>query len=332
MTKKALVVGIDDYSPPNQLNGCVNDAIQVAAILEKNGDGSPNFDVRCITSNNQTVEAASLIAAIQELLKDEAEIALLYFAGHGILNEKTNAGHLVTQDGKNPNWGVDLSHVLQLANEANPRVHSVVIILDSCQSGYAGQISGPGVDKNVSFIGDGLTILTACDRTGQALEVAGHGVFTSILLDALSGAASDVLGRVTPASVYAHVDQTLGGWGQRPIYKANVRRFITLREVPPKVPLDILRSLPNYFPETSTVYKLDPSFEPRRGEEADKLKHIEVNPDNARIFQELQACNRHSLVVPVDQQHMWNAAVFSTGCKLTATGIHYRNLAKLGHF
>ena len=44
---------------------------------------------------------------------------------------------------------------------------------------------------------------------------------------------SDVIGRITPASVYALIDQTLGAWGQRPLYKANVQSFVTLREVPP---------------------------------------------------------------------------------------------------
>lgn len=215
--KRALVVGIDDYHPPFQLNGCVNDAIEVAAKLEKNGDGSPNFAVRCITSNNETVDAETLMSSISELLSAEADTALLYFAGHGILNDETNAGFLVTQDGKKPNWGVALSEVLNMANQAHPKVRSVVIILDSCQSGYAGEVSGLAGKDGVSIIGDGVTILTACHRAGTASEVAGHGTFTSILLDGLSGASSDVLGRVTPASLYAHVDQTLGAWEQRPI-------------------------------------------------------------------------------------------------------------------
>jgi hypothetical protein len=31
-------------------------------------------------------------------------------------------------------------------------------------------------------------------------------------------------------------------------------------------------------------------------------------------------CNRHGLVVPIDAQHMYYAAINSTGCKLTAVG------------
>ena len=85
--KKALVVGIDDYDPPNQLGGCVNDAIELAALLEANGDGSPNFDVRRMISSEGAVTSQCLHEAITELFSGEAETALLYFAGHGILND-----------------------------------------------------------------------------------------------------------------------------------------------------------------------------------------------------------------------------------------------------
>lgn len=324
--KKALIVGIDHYDPPNALGGCVADAVELAAKLEANGDGSPNFDVRRITSADETVTSAVLDTAISELFTGDAETALLYFAGHGVLNEETNSGFLVTQDGAPPNWGVNLGSVLQRANQAHPRIKSTVILLDSCQSGFAGEVTGLA-GLQASVIGNGVTILTACHKEGFAAEVNGHGKFTDIMLDGLSGAACDILGRITPASLYAHVDQTLGAWEQRPIYKANVQSFVTLREVSPRVPKEILRRLPTYFPTDAHTFTLDPSFEPDRGEEAERLKGIPVNPDNERIYRELQQCNRHGLVVPTDHEHMWHSAVFSGGCRLTATGAHFRRLA-----
>ena len=47
------------------------------------------------------------------------------------------------------------------------------------------------------------------------------------------------------------------------------------------------------------------------------------------MFKELQICNRHGLVVPVDAEHMYYAAINSTSCKLTALGAHYRKLAAM---
>ena len=323
--QKALIVGIDDY-PTAPLNGCVNDAIQIASKLETNGDGSPNFGVICITEN---VTCAKLMDALENLFSSDADTVLFYFAGHGVFEPTTNAGYIITSDGIKPNWGIPLSVILEMANKASPRIKSSVIILDSCQSGFAGEVTGLGSDSKVSFIGNGVTILTACHREGYAAEIGGHGAFTSILLDGLNGASADVLGRITPASLYAHVDQTLGPWEQRPIYKANVQSFITLRKIEPKVPLEVLRRLLDYFPDPTDVFPLDPSYEPDRGEEAENHKGIPVKDDHVRIYRELQQCNRNGLVVPVDQPHMWNAAVHSTGCKLTASGAHYRKLAEL---
>lgn len=327
--KKALVVGIDNYPAPNELYGCVNDAVEIASLLQRNGDGSPNFDVRRIVSSEGSVTARVLNEAIKELFQGDCDTALLYFAGHGLMDDETNAGYLVTQDGSEPNWGIPLSSVLELANKAYPRIKSTVIILDSCQSGFAGEVSGLGQGQ-ISVIGSGLTILTACHRKGYAGEVNGHGKFTHLLLDAMGGAACDVLGRVTPAAVYAHVDQTLGAWEQRPVYKANVQTFITLRTVSPRVPREVLQRLSEYFPSDSYIFKLDPSFEPDRGEEASKLSHIAVVEENVRIYRELQLCNRNGLVVPSEHAHMWHSAVFSGGCKLTATGAHFRRLAEKG--
>lgn len=326
--RRALIIGIDKY-PSNPLSGCENDAVSIKNILEKNGNGSPNFDVKLISSDNGSIISNDVIqTALSELFASEAETVLFYFAGHGIIDPITNTGFIVSQDGKRGSWGMSLSDLLGMANKASPRIKSTVIILDSCNSGYAGEIAGLN-QSQVSVIGNGVTILTACHREQGAAESNGQGLFTSMLLDGLSGSSADILGRITPASVYSHIDQTLGSWEQRPIYKANVQSFVTLREIDPKIPMEVLRKLPTYFPNPTDVFVLDPSFEPDRGEEAEKLKGVLTNEKNVEIYRELQRCNRHGLVVPVGQPHMWHAAIHSTGCKLTGLGAHYRNLATL---
>ncbi len=325
--KKALVIGIDDY-PTSPLNGCVNDAVAVANTLERNGDGSPNFSMRLLTSNVEKVETSVISEALSELFSGDAETALLYFAGHGIINPDTNAGYIVSQNGSKGSWGVSLSEILGLANNAYPKIKSTIIILDSCHSGFAGEIPALGNDK-IAAIGTGVTILTACHRDGTAGETNDHGLFTNILLDGLGGSSADICGRITPAALYAHVDQTLGPWEQRPIYKANVQSFITLRQVSPKIPLEILRKLPKYFPDVTSIFALDPSFEPDRENVPDEFKDVPVNEENVKIFKELQICNRHGLVKPVGAEHMYYAAIGSTGCELTSLGAHYRKLAQM---
>lgn len=132
--KRALIVGIDHYQY-GPLHGCVSDAVAVANVLEKNGDRSPNFSARLLTSDRSAVTTGVLHDKLDELFKADADTVLFFFAGHEIINETTNAGYIVAQDGCRPAWGLSLSEILARANAAHPRIKSTVIILDSCRSG-----------------------------------------------------------------------------------------------------------------------------------------------------------------------------------------------------
>lgn len=326
--KKALVIGIDDYAD-FPLSGCVADANAIASLLKVNGDGSPNFSVKLLVSSDQEIKTQTLSDSIAELFEGDAETAVLFFAGHGIIVPETNAGYIVSQNGTRGAWGITLADILNLATKAHPKIRSIVIILDSCHSGYAGEIQGLN-NPNFAGIGNGVTILTACHREGYANELNGHGIFTQMLIDGLNGGCSDICGRITPAALYAHIDQTLGPWDQRPMYKANVQSFITLRQVAPKVPLETLRRLKDYFPDPAYQFPLDPTYEPQRDNVPEEIMAIEPILENVSIFKELQTCNRHGLVVPVDAEHMYYAAINSKSCRLTALGAHFRNLSSLG--
>jgi hypothetical protein len=181
----------------------------------------------------------------------------------------------------------------------------------------------------VSAVGKGVILLSASHKEGYAVESGGQGLFTSIFVDGLQGSASDVLGNITPASVYSLVDQTLGPWDQRPLFKANVQAFVALREVAPKVSLETLRRLPEWFPSATDIFPLDPQFEPDRENVPEEFHDLPRDEQKELIFKQLQLCNRFGIVSPVDAEHMYYAAITSTGCRLTALGAHYRKLAEL---
>jgi hypothetical protein len=181
----------------------------------------------------------------------------------------------------------------------------------------------------VSELTEGLTILTASTAEQYASETNGSGVFTTLFVDALSGAAGNLVGDVTPGSVYAHIDQSLGPWEQRPVFKTNVKSFVSLRKVQAPIGLSDLQKINAFFPSSGFVFKLDPSFEPERNG-GEPVTIPPPNPDNTAKFVILQKYNRVGLVVPVDAPHMWHAAMSSTGCKLTVLGEHYRRLVDRG--
>ena len=94
--RKALCVGIDSYKEVGDLHGCVNDANSVKAALERNGDGTLNFEVQlmCATSETSYITRNDLKDAVEELFKSESEIAFLYYSGHGSID--VSGGYLCT--------------------------------------------------------------------------------------------------------------------------------------------------------------------------------------------------------------------------------------------
>lgn len=320
--KKALVVGVNYYEHGGNLFGCVNDAHSVNSVLERNGDGSVNFStkLKAATDKNSAVTKMELKDWISELFSFDDETALFYFAGHGHI--EATGGYLLASDSQRGDDGLALSEVLTIANKSKAR--NKVIILDSCHSGIAG--TSPNSEN--TEINEGVTILTASTEDQYATERNGTGVFTGLLVDAFSGSAANLVGDITPGSVYAHIDQSLGPWEQRPVFKTNVKSFISLRKVHPPIELSDLRKIFEFFPEPGFEFKLDPTYEPEmKGRSKGMPGPIK---ENNEVFAILQKFNRVNLLVPVDAPHMWNAAMESKACKLTVLGEHYRRLVEKG--
>ena len=186
------------------------------------------------------------------------------------------------------------------------------------------------ISTEYAALKEGLTILTASTANQYALETGqGTGVFTSLLVDALNGAAANLIGDVTPGSVCAHIDQSLGPWDQRPVFKTNIKKFVSLRKANAAVELDDLKKVTILFGDPVAPLQLDPTYEPdRSNKDADCLPQ----PDPARNadFAVLQALAKVNLVRPVGATHMYFAAMESKACELTALGQHYWRLVKRG--
>lgn len=317
--RKALIVGIDNYCG-SPLGGCINDATVLAPLIANNYDGSPNFDTILRTDISKKTD---LKGAITDLFSGDCDTSLFYFAGHGYVNEI--GGYIVTPDSSQYDEGVSMGEILAMAN--NSRCRNRIIILDCCHSGNIGTL--PSLDKNTAFLEEGLTILTACREDESAREVHGHGVFTNLLIAALQGGAANLNGSVTPGSIYSYVDQALGPWHQRPVFKTNVIQFVSVRQVEPQIPIETLRKIREYFLAPKEEFDLDPSFEFTNSPD---IEHNFVEPfavsEKVQIFKDLQKMASVGLVRPVGAEHMYFAAMESKKCALTPLGHHYWRLVK----
>jgi len=312
--RKALIVGVNYYQNINPLRGCVNDAYSVKSVLDRHSDGSINFGTNLMVAT----DASSLISRKElkekaiELFRDNGDVAFFYFSGHGYL--ESTGGYLITSDCTTGDDGLPMNELLLIANDSPAR--NRIVVVDSCHSG---QMGTPEIKDDKAILKEGMTILTASTGSQFALEMDGAGIFTNLLVDALNGSAANLVGDITPGSVYAHIDQSLGPREQRPIFKTNVKSFTTLRKVQPPISLSDLKLIIDLFANPGDEFQLDPGYEPDSDLPID---------ENVEKFKVLQRYNRVNLVVPVGEEHMYYAAMNSKSCKLTVLGVHYWNLVK----
>lgn len=288
--KKALIVGLNDY-PGHELNWCENDAITMKDLIESNGDGSPNFDVKTILGS---CTKEDLLSSIEKLFDNSSEVALLYFSGHGA---DADGGYLCTTDFSGRELGVRMTDILKIVNTCSCK--NKILILDCC---FAAKMGEELLVNNNSILGDGVTIMAASQSWQTSAEdgMIGHGVFTDLIIQGLKGGAADIGGNITPASLYSFVDQSLGAWQQRPVFKTNISRFLPLRVIQPKVPKVTLRKLRDYFKNPTDQFSLNPSFEYTN---APGVEHQIVEPyadkANVAMFKELQLFESVGLIEPV---------------------------------
>lgn len=322
--RKALIIGINNYKNANNLCGCINDATAITKSLSFHSDGRLNFTIVQPQQNIETKEG--LLSELETLFvgNAETEIALFYFSGHGGVHSN-GEGYIVISDGNNDEQ-ISMQDILKYVNSS--RCRNQIVILDCCHAGAMGSIT------SIAVLKEGVTILSASKSDEFSFDEPEHGVFTSLLLKALDGGASDLTGHVTAGGVYAYIDKALGPCGQRPVFKTNTAQFLPLRETEPPVDRRVLRKKSKYFPSSSDNYKLDPSFEFTNVEDSVNRNQEPYAIDaNVAIFKDLQTLNRVGLVspncdeLPSQERHMYFAALESKSFKLTPIGQFYWMLA-----
>lgn len=334
MTRKALLVGVSDYSNSSlrALPGATTDVRGMFKLLSTNHDGTQNFDCGSpMTTRHEfatTITRDTLNDRIERLFDSQGDDVLFYYSGHGVDHSGDVA--LATADATWDQPGIPMKRVVELAN--NSRARSVTLILDCCHAAGAMSRTVPnGVDHfPIESIREDVTLLAAARSTQAAMENGEGGVFTSLLVNGLRGAAADIRGRVTAASLYSLVESFLGAWEQRPIYKSHATCATPIRCCEPAVPIDVLIELPKLFtPNADSTHRMDPSYEER-----DEAKRPGIdppgNPENIIIFKMFKKLRDAKLLRTEQDLDLWQVAMRSLCVSLSPLGQHYWHLAKEG--
>ncbi len=331
MGKRALLVGVDHYPGMQSLQSCVRDTMTLRNLLLFHANLDVNYD--CITflgMDPQLVTAAHIqerivLGATKSVVQQALaslflydDTVLFYFSGHGT---KTANGTMILlptdRDGRQQ--GIYLQELLDMANGSNAR--QIVLILDCC---FAGAIGEEFIDLQRMWLRPGVTVLAAASPDQYAFARDGQSVFTRALLLGLEGGVADPRGWVTAAALYAFIEQSLGPWEQRPMYKSNATEMRPIRYCEPIVSDDELRLIPVLFKESTCLLDLDKSFEPTQVDSA--------KPENVAIFHVLRRLQLARMIRPTNPREdaLYWTAMHHESVQLTPLGQYYWQLAKAG--
>lgn len=243
--KKALVVGINEYDGDKiqNLGGCINDANAIKELLENHEDREWGKNIHVESHSN--LRTNDLKEAICRFLKEKSKLAVIFFAGHGYIDE--DGGYLMCKDANKRQIGVEMGWLNKQILDSE--IEEIIIILDCCHAGNFGSIKGANTE--VSQLKNGVTILASSTKKQTSKEettlengkIVTRGLFTKIISEGLRGAAADLNGEVTTAALYRHAEESLSVIQQRPVFKSSVDEMTTLRRCKPSISREILKKI-----------------------------------------------------------------------------------------
>lgn len=234
LAKYALVVGIDEYDNKAQgissLRYAVGDARAVyQALVDPRRGGFRPENVTLLTDDSPEKPTNITIGkALNRLVTSskEGDLVLVFFSGHGY--EDQGRAYLLPAN-------ADLDALDQSAIERDAFVRQidrlaakkVIVVLDACHSGGVNR-GGKGAGKDAAlsakyyenFTGSQGRAFIASSGGGELSwedEDRGHGVFTSSLVDALSGKADTQPkdGVISLNELRSYVETEVSDWAGR---------------------------------------------------------------------------------------------------------------------
>ena len=177
-SRVALVIGMGEYQHLSALNNPVPDAKAIAAALHAHG-----FAV----SEYYNLDRADLLDALEKFKRDAtgAEVALVYYAGHGMEVEGKNVLAPTDMEIECKDKTALRSVALEQLFEAAGPAPQQIVLLDACRNNPFPQCPSRGANSGSGF--RGLSLVGEADRT---LLIANATLSGSLAADGDPGAHS----------------------------------------------------------------------------------------------------------------------------------------------
>ena len=209
----ALIIANEEYEYVSNVDNASNDGLALKEYCIKTL-GMPGENVRYVSNltYGKMRKALNDVLSVTELLDGEARL-LVYYAGHGIPDNKTKGAYLlpVDADGKDTDICFPLDDFYGRLSSA--RLSQCVVMLDACFSGASRDgdmlIAARGVKikpKEAEPTGNIVVFsATAGDEAAYSHPHEGHGLFTYYLLKKLQ----DSKGKATLGEISEYVKENV---------------------------------------------------------------------------------------------------------------------------
>jgi WD40 repeat protein len=229
ITCHIMAIGIDEYKNPSlNLNYAFEDAESFLKLVRQRGKKLFNkTEVYSLFNEDATKE--KILSTLDQIAQkaQPQDVFFFYYAGHGSMVE--NDFYFI------PTESIRLYDVDLLADEAiyagtlqkkfaNISALKQLVVLDACQSGGATEllaVRGASEEKAWAQLSrsSGVHVLAASgsQQFATEFEQLGHGLFTYVLLEALSGKAdgSPKDGKVTIYELKSYIDDQVPEYSNR---------------------------------------------------------------------------------------------------------------------
>lgn len=229
--RRALLIGVNSYQQLTPLQYAVQDVKAIKDALE----GFLYEDIQILHDEAGAKKKPTYKNVLRELeafvgRAGRDDLLLVYFAGHGKMRD--DKPWLLLSDSKwngKKQWydqALSVEKVKSLLRQgASERL---VLMLDACQTGEAGERDAVGPRERARFIrrayeeARGIVVFASSSpgQKAQELKELGHGVFTHYVLEGLADKSlvDKSTQLLTVTRLAAHVTQRLSRWKKKSIY------------------------------------------------------------------------------------------------------------------
>ena len=217
-----MVVGIDNYKNPKyNLNYAVADANGFKDAVDA-GMKSITSNVNNYYIKNDEANKDKILATFKEISAkaNPQDVFIFYYAGHGMMTSDENKTFYLVPHDVTQIYGADesiaqkgISAELLKELSASIPAQKQLYILDACQSGGAltaiasrGAAEEKAIAQLARSTGTHWLTASGSEQFATEFDELGHGVFTYVLLQALSGKADSGDGRITVNELKAYLE------------------------------------------------------------------------------------------------------------------------------